>query len=92
MTPPPLLLRVRPAPRGALRRMTIVVSAKETPRAVERNRIRRRLWAALVEAGVRPSRAAVLVGTTHVKNVAFKTLVLGVRNALASFDKDHGSR
>ncbi|MDP3974941.1 MAG: ribonuclease P protein component [Candidatus Jorgensenbacteria bacterium] len=90
MTPSLPLLKVRSAPRGAPRRMTIVVSAKEASRAVERNRIRRRLRAALVEVGVHPSRAVTLVGTAGVKNAPFKTLVESVRNALTSFNKDHG--
>lgn len=90
MTPLPPLLRVRSAPRGSLRRMTIVVSAKEAPRAVERNRIRRRLRAALAEVGIPPSRPISLIGTASVKDAPFGALVESVRSAITSFNNNNG--
>lgn len=80
------LLRARSAPRGGKRALTISVSRKEAPRAVMRNRIRRRIRAAIAKVGAKPERPTMLIAGKRVASAPFGEIVEEIRRIFRNHD------
>jgi ribonuclease P protein component len=55
--------------------VVITVSRKDVPLAVTRNRIRRRIRAALAKTGSKPTHAVMIIGNARVAKAPFKELL-----------------
>lgn len=76
------LVRIRAAPPHTERHFTIVVPKAQAPRAVARNRIRRRIRAALPRTDRIPYAPITIIASSRVLTVPFKELVEQLASAV----------
>jgi ribonuclease P protein component len=79
-------LKVRNAPQKGKSALIISVSRKAAPHAVTRNRIRRRIRAALSKAGIKPKRPIMLVAEARAAEVPFLELLEEIRRTFRNYE------